>query len=218
MFEDYYFTTSYDTYYPPAQAAAEALDRINGEYSLETYQELTELDVRAGISEFTSYVLNEYAQDPSDPGLSFVVSALNQVTPNFLTSLVYLAQDSQNLISDFLANNPDFQTTTSNVSDLIADAQEASRIGIGLDLVRPEDFPFTPVEIETFSFDFGDLFSDGYTDYNSDFGLAFDFSFDFNFDFDFNFESDFASTYGAGSDLLRFDFDFEFLSEDSLAG
>jgi hypothetical protein len=202
MFEDYFFPYTPGPY-------LNVIDQLNAQSILDTFLEFTEADIRAGIPEFIDYV-NEFSnQFPSDAALSAYTAILNRATPNNLTTTIYIAQDAQGLVNDFIGSHPNFELTTNSVNRLISDATEASRIGIGLEFLRPLDFPPIVAELPIPSFDFS------YLQINSDlnFASSFDFGTSFDFNLNFDFGSIFDFNFSSGYDF-NFDFSFDFAEND----
>ncbi len=181
-----------------------ALDRLDAAVYLESYIGATETDIRAAISELVSDTLDLANQNPPDIAAIAAAALFNNLTQNTLTNIVYAEIGARNLVEDYINSNPGFDLTTANLGQLIDDATEASRIGIGLEFFRPQDLPPLVVDSPIPSFDFSFLqinpdlsfdaaFGTGFNfDFNFDFGTDFNFDFSSDFDFNFNFEIDFG--------------------------
>ena len=187
MFEDYYFTFTQGPY-------SNGLDQLNAQINLEAYLGTTELDIRAAVSEFVTYTIDLANQDPSNIDAATAVSLFNALTPNILTNFVFSTLDSQNLVNDYINSHPNFDLTTASLNQLLADASEAGRIGIGLELFRPQDLPPLAVDFTIPSFDFSFFQINPAFSFDSGFSTGLNFNFDFssNFNFDFNFDFDFG--------------------------
>jgi hypothetical protein len=139
MFDD--FTFSF-TGAPIDQSAAAALAVYFGQEDLDAYLDLTETDIRSGISEVRSELLRAFNENPTSAESQINFAVLSLLTQDYVNLTVDTIGNAQSLI-EFYRDVLPFDLTFINVADLINDAQNAVTSGLGtsFDLFDYDDFP-----------------------------------------------------------------------------